>query len=53
VNLTPAEIAAGTIDWRFADPSADTLVGFRARRIAAESNRSWDKQLRPTRWVNI
>ena len=35
-NVTPAEIAAGAIDWRFADPSADTLVGFHARRIAAE-----------------
>jgi len=35
-NVTPAEIAAGAIDWRFADPSADTLIGFHARRIAAE-----------------
>jgi hypothetical protein len=35
-NVTPSEIAAGAIDWRFADPSADTLVGFHARRIAAE-----------------
>lgn len=34
-NVTPAEIVAGAIDWRFADPSADTLVGFHARRLAA------------------
>jgi hypothetical protein len=36
VNVTPGEIAAGAIDWRFADPSADTLVGFHARKLAAE-----------------
>ena len=35
VNVTPAEIVAGAIDWRFADPSADSLVGFHARRLAA------------------
>jgi hypothetical protein len=35
-NVTPSEIAAGAIDWRFADPSADTLVGFHARRLMAE-----------------
>jgi hypothetical protein len=35
-NVTPAEIVAGAIDWRFADPSADTLVGFHSRQLAAE-----------------
>jgi len=35
-NVTPAEIVAGAIDWRFADPSSDTLVGFHARQLAAE-----------------
>lgn len=34
-NVTAAEIIAGAIDWRFADPSAGTLVGFHAREIAA------------------
>jgi hypothetical protein len=35
VNVTQAEIAAGAIDWRFADPSADTLIGFHARKLSA------------------
>jgi hypothetical protein len=35
VNVTPPEIAAGAIDWRFADPSADTLIGFHARKLSA------------------
>lgn len=35
VNVTPAEIVAGAIDWRFADPSADTLVGFHAKQLTA------------------
>jgi len=34
-NVTPAQIAAGAIDWRFADPSADALVGFHARKLSA------------------
>ncbi len=33
-NVTAADIIAGTIDWRFADPSADTLVGFHAKNLA-------------------
>jgi hypothetical protein len=33
-NVTPSEIVAGAIDWRFADPEADTLIGFRARKLA-------------------
>lgn len=33
-NVTPSEVVAGAIDWRFADPSSETLVGFRARRLA-------------------
>ena len=35
VNVTPEEIAAGAIDWRFTDPSADTLIGFHARKLSA------------------
>jgi hypothetical protein len=34
-NVTPAQIAAGAIDWRFADPSSDALVGFHAHKLAA------------------
>jgi hypothetical protein len=33
-NVTAADIMAGTIDWRFADPSADMLVGFHAKKLA-------------------
>ncbi len=33
-NVTAADIMAGSIDWRFADPSADTLVGFHAKKLA-------------------
>ena len=33
-NVTAADIIAGTIDWRFADPAADTLVGFHAKKLA-------------------
>jgi len=34
-NVTAAEVVAGAIDWRFADPSAETLVGFHAKKLAA------------------
>ena len=34
-NVTPEQIAAGAIDWRFADPSSDALVGFHARKLSA------------------
>ncbi|MGP0075078.1 MAG: hypothetical protein ACLPWF_24470 [Bryobacteraceae bacterium] len=36
MNVTAADIVAGAIDWRFADPSADTLVGFHGKTLAAE-----------------
>lgn len=35
VNVTPAEVVSGAIDWRFADPSADTLVGLHAKKLTA------------------
>jgi hypothetical protein len=35
-NVTAADIVAGAIDWRFADPSADTLVGFHGKTLASE-----------------
>ncbi len=34
-NVTPAQVAAGAIDWRFADPAADALVGFHARKLSS------------------
>jgi hypothetical protein len=34
-NVTPAEVAGGAIDWRFADPAAAALVGFHARKLSA------------------
>ena len=33
--MTPSEIVAGVIDWRFAHPSADTLLAFHAKKLAA------------------
>jgi hypothetical protein len=34
-HLTPALIVVGGIDWRFADPSADALVGFNVKGLSA------------------
>jgi hypothetical protein len=35
VNVTQADIIAGAIDWRFADPSAGALAGLHAKKLAA------------------
>ena len=34
-TATPSVITIGGVDWRFADPSADALAGFRARDLLA------------------
>lgn len=34
-KVTPSVIAVGSIDWRFADPLADGLVGFNAAKLSA------------------
>jgi len=34
-SVTPSLIVVGGVDWRFADPSADALVGFRSAGLSA------------------
>jgi len=36
-TVNPSLITVGGIDWRFADPFADALVGFNLRRLSASS----------------